>query len=184
MKKVVRVVMNSRKRYKSGVYRDHGRNCELTILPVGINPNPSRGFHISEEDFLNIMHNLPIELETKVENVLRFIKNDKQLESYEMVKEPVVLTEDQLKAAKELLKEKEEPKEPEAKVEVKIEVEPEVKKEENELLQRDWTVMDKEQLFNYRKELKSYANELDIKIAPALKNIEKIINKIKEGQNK
>jgi hypothetical protein len=160
-----------------GVY-DMGANYAIALNKDAL--IRKRGFHLNEEDLLNIFHNLPIELKQEIKKVMRFVQNQEEIEWYNAIK-----VEPKIEEVKVEEVETEKPKK-------KKVVEPREKfdaEKENEILESfvegtettDTSILDEnysdcsqEQLVDYRKRLKDFAKELGIKIPPATKNIEKI----------
>lgn len=184
-KKVILVMRHDRKKWKSSIHKDIKRDANLTIAPVGTIPNPSKGIHLSEEDFKNLLHNLDPEWE----KYIRFVSSKKDIKAYvegevidvEDAKDALVVEEDETQEEPEVDNGQEQDEAPEVQEETTEEVEALVIPE---LLLKAHTEMNDEELYEYRKELKEYAKSQDIKVAPATKNVEKIKAKILEGLNK
>jgi hypothetical protein len=164
MKKVVHLVIHDRKPFKNSNYRDFKRDGVVSILPVGTIPNNTKGFHMSHEDVLNLLYNLP-EKYKGYDGIPRFVKNEKEVKSYTL-------------HGKESVKPKEEVKKEEV---VKTEPKEEIKELDLSILEKDYENMNEEELYNYTKELKDFAKENGINVAPNTKNIKLIHKKIREG---
>jgi|LGVF01.2.fsa_nt_gb hypothetical protein len=179
-----------------GVY-DYGSNYAIALSNEAMVSR--RGFHLNDEDIKNILHNLPKEFK----KFIRFIDDESKIEWFnqkeidlkeklakkleaEKEKARLKVIEDGKKAAMELIKKTEEE---EKVITAKYEEENKALEDsidgnesnDNAILNENFSEYDNEQINDYRIRLKAYAKELGIKIHPATKNINKILDKIKDG---
>jgi hypothetical protein len=149
---------------KTSVYGVHVYGCNHCIAPYGEQMLRKRGFHMTDDEIKDMLHNLPKEFKPYV----RFISDESKAKHYE---------ENKIEKVKEIIEVKEEIKKEIEKVEEKI-------KDigvgtAQTILDTDYSEFDDDKLYKFKIELKAYAKEQGIKIHPALKDIAKIIEKIK-----
>ena len=163
------IIKKSNLSNKSSVYGSYEYGCNFCIAPKNEQLLRKRGYHMTDNEIKDMLYNLPKEFKPFV----RFIKDEKDAKHYEEKK--IKKVKEVIEAVKEM------------KAEVESEIYKEIKEETKEVVKEviasildvDYSEFDEKQLYEHKLELKAYAKEQGIKIHPALKDIEKIIKKIK-----
>ena len=167
MKPVIMFRKNS-ENLKSSVYGSHEYGCNYAIAAHNESMLRKRGFHLTDDEVKDILHNIPKDLKKYV----RFIDDESKVAHYQNDSEEV---QDKFEEAKDSLK-----KEVNSEEAVQKEA---VQKEATPLNDVDYSNYTEDELNEFRNELKQYAKNNNIKLHPALRDIPKIIAKIKEKSN-
>ena len=157
MKDVV-IIRKHSENLKSSVYGSHDYGCNFCIAGSNESSLRKRGYHLTDDEVIDIIHNLPKEFK----KYLRFIDDESKAAHYDD-------KDDEVKDSFE-----------EAKANLKKEVEA-AKEESAPLKDLDYSKMNEQELTEFRNALKQYAKNNNIKIHPALKDVEKIIEAIKKA---
>ena len=154
MRKTLIFYEHPKKKFQSSVYRNIKRDGAITIAPENLIINQTRGFHLSEEDLMNMIHNIP----EKYKEAIRTIKDNSEIEPYSKGVKVMATIKPAVDVVKKTLQD--------------LVSTP-------DLLDFDYEKMTKDEQHEYLLALKKYAETVGIKIHPATKNIASIIQKLK-----